>query len=90
MVDVHWQVQQVKQRLSEVLRAAETDGVQYVTRHGKDVAVVMSIDEYRRLAGHTYGSFNEALLSMPTVDTPEVFDRRRDTEARATRQLDWD
>jgi prevent-host-death family protein len=90
VVDMHWQVQEVKQRLSEVLRAAETHGVQYVTRHGKEVAVVMSVEEYRRLAGHTYGSFNEALLSMPTVDTPGVFDRRGDTEARATPQLDWD
>ena len=41
VADMRWQVQEVKQRLSEVLRAAETEGVQYVTRHGKEVAVVM-------------------------------------------------
>jgi prevent-host-death family protein len=66
--DLHWQVQQVKQRLSEVLRAAETDGVQYVTRHGKDVAVVMSIEEYRTLsAPEPRRTFNELLLAFPKL-----------------------
>jgi prevent-host-death family protein len=75
VVDRHWQVQEVKQRLSEVLRAAESDGVQYVTRHGKDVAVVMGIDEYHRLSGHRYKDFNEALLSIPKVDVEFPRDR---------------
>ena len=46
-----WQVQEAKQRLSEVLRAAETGEPQVITRHGGDVAVVMDIGTYRHLAG---------------------------------------
>lgn len=47
--DAHWQVQEAKQRLSEVLRAVESDGPQTITRHGEDVAVVIDIATYRRL-----------------------------------------
>ncbi|MFI6169490.1 type II toxin-antitoxin system Phd/YefM family antitoxin [Nocardia sp. NPDC051052] len=46
---VQWQVQEAKQRFSEVLRAAESDGPQTITRHGDAVAVVIDIEEYRRL-----------------------------------------
>lgn len=45
-----WQVQEAKQRLSELLRAAE-DGPQVITRHGEDVAVVVDIVRWRRLTG---------------------------------------
>ncbi|TQJ04107.1 prevent-host-death family protein [Amycolatopsis cihanbeyliensis] len=48
---MHWQVQEAKQRLSELLRRAELDGAQFVTRHGEEVAVVLDITHYRRLAG---------------------------------------
>lgn len=46
-----WQVQEAKQRLSEVLRAAESGQPQVITRHGQDVAVVIDIAHFRRLAG---------------------------------------
>lgn len=92
---MHWQVQQVKQRLSEVLRAAETDGVQYVTKHGRDIAVVMSIDDYRRLSGETRPSFNDWLLGGPKIDLPDgVFDdlfaRPRDVDSREIPFADWE
>jgi len=45
----HWQVQDAKQRFSEVIRAASSEGPQVITRHGEDVAVVVAIEEYRRL-----------------------------------------
>lgn len=44
-----WQVQEAKQRFSEVLRKALSDGPQIVTRHGEEIAVVLDIEEYRRL-----------------------------------------
>jgi len=45
-----WSTQDAKQRLSELLRAAQ-DEPQLVTKHGEEVAVVMDIGQYRRLAG---------------------------------------
>lgn len=45
----HWQIQDAKQRFSEMIRAVTNDGPQVITRHGEDVAVVVEIGEYRRL-----------------------------------------
>lgn len=42
-----WQVQTAKQRLSEVLRAAELGEPQFITRHGEPVAVIIDIADYR-------------------------------------------
>lgn len=65
--DMHWQVQEVKQRLSEVLRAAEAEGVQYVTRHGEEVAVILSVADYHRLRGEPK-DLNAVLLGGPKID----------------------
>jgi prevent-host-death family protein len=74
---VSWQVQEAKQRFSEVLRAVESEGPQTITRHGKEIAVVVEIQEYRRLTGGTR-DFVEHLLAFPKLDVPEgvtdVFD----------------
>ena len=46
-----WQIQEVKARLSTVLRGAEMDGPQEITNHGRSVAVLLSRADYDRLAG---------------------------------------
>jgi len=46
-----WQIQEVKARLSTVLRGAEQDGPQEITYHGRSVAVLLSRADYDRLAG---------------------------------------
>jgi prevent-host-death family protein len=61
-----WQVQEAKQRFSEVLRKAHDEGPQIVTRHGDDVAVVLDMAEYRRLRGDE-PDFKEFLLSGPDL-----------------------
>jgi antitoxin Phd len=48
-----WQVQEAKQRFSELIRAAHADGPQIVSRHGEEVAVVIDIADYHRLQGRT-------------------------------------
>jgi prevent-host-death family protein len=71
----HWQVQEAKMRFSELLRAVATDGPQTITRHGEDVAVIFSIQEYRELVGPA-PDFKALLMSFPKmdVDGPDVFD----------------
>ena len=44
-----WQLQEAKNRFSEVVDEALTHGPQTVTRHGREVVVVMSIEEYKRI-----------------------------------------
>ena len=44
-----WQLQEAKNRFSEVVRKASEEGPQTVTKHGKDSVVVLSAEDYRRL-----------------------------------------
>ncbi|SFD56896.1 type II toxin-antitoxin system Phd/YefM family antitoxin [Streptomyces aidingensis] len=60
---MRWQVQEAKQKFSEVLRHAEEEGPQVVTRHGEEVAVVIDIREYRRLRGRQ-PEFRDFLLEQ--------------------------
>ena len=62
-----WQLQEAKQRFSELIRSVEADGPQVVTRHGEDVAVVISIAEYRHLR-HEGENFKAFLQSAPDLD----------------------
>ena len=62
----HWQLQEAKQRFSELIRSAEADGPQFVTRHGQEVAVIVSIGEYRHLRSADQ-DFKEFLQSAPGI-----------------------
>ena len=62
-----WQLQEAKQRFSELIRSVEADGPQFVTRHGEEVAVVVSIAEYRHLR-EGGRDFKEFLQSAPDVN----------------------
>ncbi len=44
-----WQVNRARNHLSEVLDQAESDGPQIITHHGRERAVVLSMDAYRSL-----------------------------------------
>ena len=71
--DARWQVQEAKQRFSEVLRAVESDGPQTITRHGDEVAVVMDIKWFRKLTAPRT-SLNALLLGPPYLDDVAVLD----------------
>jgi prevent-host-death family protein len=66
-MDRHWQLQEAKQRFSELIKLVETEGPQVVTRHGEEVAVVVGIGEYRRLRGGAE-DFKAFLRSAPDLD----------------------
>lgn len=48
-MSAQWQLQEAKNRFSEVVDEALAHGPQTVTRHGREVAVIVSVEEYRRL-----------------------------------------
>jgi prevent-host-death family protein len=66
-----WQLQEAKQRFSEVVRRALDEGPQFVTRNGKSAVVVLDVAEYRRLKGVPL-DFKEFLLTMPRIDDLEI------------------
>jgi prevent-host-death family protein len=45
-----WQLQEAKNRFSELVERAVTSGAQVITKHGRPVAVLISTDEYEKLA----------------------------------------
>jgi antitoxin Phd len=44
-----WQLQEAKNKFSEVVNKALEEGPQTVTRHGEEIVVILSKDEYLRL-----------------------------------------
>jgi len=80
---MEWQVQEAKQRFSELIRTAQVDGPQIVTRHGEQIAVVIEISEYRHLQGQP-GDFKDYLRSGPDF---EELDLSR--AAEEPRSIDW-
>lgn len=57
-----WQLQDAKARFSEFLNAALKRGPQVVTRRGIETAVLVPIDEWRRLQRETRPNIKELLL----------------------------
>lgn len=59
-----WQLQEAKQKFSQLVQRALDEGPQVVTRHGETVVVVVSAEDYRRLTGDK-PDFVQFLLSSP-------------------------
>jgi antitoxin Phd len=57
-----WQVYDAKARFSEFLDATLKDGPQIITKRGVEAAVLISIDEWKRLKSQTRPSLKEILL----------------------------
>lgn len=78
-----WQLQEAKQKFSQLVRRALEEGPQAVTRHGETVVVVVSARDFHRLTGGK-GDFTEFLLSVPDLS---VLDIRRSTDCPRNIQL---
>lgn len=68
-----WQLQEAKQKFSELVKHALQDGPQVVTRHGEEVVVVLSVDAYHKLRGEAaQEDFKTFLLSAPGLEGLEL------------------
>ncbi len=59
-----WQLQEAKQKFSELVRRTLEEGPQVVTRHGEEVVVVVPAEEYRRVS-EKKPDLKEFLMSAP-------------------------
>ena len=73
-----WKLQDAKNRFSEVVQKALKAGPQIVTLRGRETAVILSVEEYRRLARPQTGLV-EFLRSSPLADIELDLKRDRDT-----------
>jgi prevent-host-death family protein len=60
-----WQTADAKQRFSELVDAAGTQGPQVVMRHKEPVAVILSPEAYRRLIRQADANFADLLARSP-------------------------
>ena len=58
-----WQVQDAKARFSKLLETSLTEGPQIVTKRGVEAAVLVPIDEWRRLEKRARPDLKELLLA---------------------------
>ncbi len=58
-----WPVQDAKARFSEFLDACMVEGPQMVTKRGAEAAVLVPVDEWRRLQAAARPSLKQLLLS---------------------------
>ena len=78
MADARWQLQEAKNRLSEVVRKAQHEGPQTITLHGKDAAVVVSAQHFASLPRRK-GTLVDFFRKSPLVGVDLDVTRSRDT-----------
>jgi prevent-host-death family protein len=75
---MEWQLQEAKNKLSQVVQEAQRSGPQVITVRGEEAAVVLSAEEYRKLTGRQ-GSMIEFLQDSPWADVELDLRRNQDT-----------
>jgi prevent-host-death family protein len=79
---VIWPVQQAKARFSELLDACQREGPQLVSRRGTETAVLVPIEQWRRLQAAARPSLKELLLA-PDARTDSLVPPRGRARRRA-------
>lgn len=81
--DREWQLQDAKNRLSQVVDSAVHDGPQTITLRGKPAAVVVSFEEYKKLTLPRIGLsqfFGQSPLHGVELDFSRSADLPREVE----------
>jgi prevent-host-death family protein len=73
----HWQIQEVKQHLSEVIRLAQANGPQMITYRGEPRAWIISDKEYSQLTKQKE-SIVDFFQRSPHRDVKFQAERRKD------------
>jgi prevent-host-death family protein len=67
-----WQLQDAKQRFSELVQRALDEGPQVVTRRGEPVVVIVSTDEFDRLR-EPRPDFKDFLMASPDFTALDIY-----------------
>jgi len=80
-----WPIQDAKARFSEFLEACIAEGPQMVTKRGTEAAVLVPVEQWRRLQAASRPSLKELLLSQDgrseALTSPRRAARRRNVTA---------
>lgn len=83
MIENHWQLQDAKNKFSNLVDKAQHKGPQIVTKHGKDAVVILSIEEYKKLVkpkSNLVNFFQKSPLAENDLDLTRSKDIPRDVE----------
>lgn len=83
MFNKAWQLQEAKNKFSHLVDLARAIGPQIVTRHGKEVAVILSISEYKKLIrpkNNLVQFFSKSPLSQVELKLDRTKEMPRDIE----------
>lgn len=78
-----WQLQEAKNKFSEVVEKAIKDGPQIVTRRGVETVVIVSMDEYRDLTKpktDIVDFFQKSPLKNANLDLSRIKDLPREVD----------
>ena len=78
-----WTTKDAESRFDELLDAALAEGPQIVTKHGVDTAVVVEVEQWRRLEKTARPNLKESLLA-PEARTENLTPTRRPYRHRKT------
>lgn len=69
-----WQLQEAKSKFSQIVNLALADGPQFVTRHGEEVVVILSVKDYWAVAG-SKPLLLDLLINSPLAGSGLVIER---------------
>jgi antitoxin Phd len=72
-----WQLQEAKNKFSEVIKLTQESGPQYITKHGLVTAIVLSIKDYQKLCGKK-SNLLVFFQNSPLKDLGLALDRQQD------------
>jgi prevent-host-death family protein len=72
-----WQIQDAKNKFSQVIGEALKNGPQIVTKHGEATAVILSVQDFKKLQQNR-SSITEFFQSSPLVGVELEIDRIKD------------
>jgi antitoxin Phd len=83
MIENHWQLQDAKNKFSNLVEQAQHKCPQIVTKHGKEAVVIISIDEYKKLVkpkNNIVKFFQKSPLAKSDIELERNTDFPRDIE----------
>ena len=78
-----WQLQEAKNKFSKLVEKARHEGPQFVTKHGKESVVVLSVDEYKKIVkpkSNLFHFIQTSPLSRTAIDTERGKSLGRDVD----------
>ena len=82
-MEKRWQLQEAKNKFSQVAEEAAVYGPQIVTKHGRDAVVILGVDEYRQMTerrGALLDFFRDSPLVGSGLDITRESDEGREVD----------